>query len=119
MNKGGLESSVNAVSDGDCGRSEGGAVSLDEEVAFSVGDLLRLGGRQGRRRGGGGGWRSVWRLRRWRGGGLLSLLASNLRPERDRRWASRLGSQDVWCRWGRASLCRRGGLVGRGGGLLV
>ena len=46
MDKGGLESSVNAVLDGDCGGGKGGAVSLDEESAFSVGDLLRLVGRR-------------------------------------------------------------------------
>ena len=119
MNKGSLESSVNAVSDGDFGGCKGGAVSLDEEAAFSVGDLLHLGEGWSGRRGGGGGWRSVWRLRRWRWGGLPSLLASNLQPEWDRRWASRLGSQDVWCRWGTASLCRRGKLRDGGGGLLI
>ena len=116
LDEGGLESSVDAVSNGDCRGGKGGAVSFDKEAAFSVGELLRLGGGQGRRRGGGGGWRSVWRLCGWRRGGLLSLLASNLRPEVDCRWASGLWSQDVWCRCGRASLCGRGGLVGGGGG---
>ena len=66
LNKGGLESSVNAVSDGDCGGGKRSAVSLDEEVAFSVSDLLCLGGGRGGRRGGGGVWRSMWCLRRWR-----------------------------------------------------
>ena len=30
LNKGGLESSVDAVSNGDCGGGKGGAVSFDE-----------------------------------------------------------------------------------------
>ena len=52
MNEGGLESSVNAVPNGDCGGGKGGAVSFDEEATFSVANLLRLGLGRGERRGG-------------------------------------------------------------------
>ena len=65
LNGGGLESSIDAVPDGDGGRGEGSAVPFDEEAAFFVGDLLRLGGRRGRTTGGGGRWHMVWRPRGW------------------------------------------------------
>ena len=61
----------------------------------------------------------MWCLRMWWWGKLLCLLACNLRPEGDSRWASGLRGLDVWCCWGRASVCWRGGLRSRGGGLLV
>lgn len=42
--EGGLQSSVDAVSDGDGGGGEGSAVSFDDQAAFSEGEAL-FGGR--------------------------------------------------------------------------